>query len=85
MHSDQHELLIEELHLRGITVDSKEKITEIKKQLINHKYTNTPCDTKDKKFFSPKLLTACEWSKDLINEMLEKIRTLRSDKNESDC
>ena len=30
VHNDQRELLIEELYLRGITVDPKEKITEIK-------------------------------------------------------
>lgn len=29
-HNNQRELLIEELRLRGITVDPKEKITEIK-------------------------------------------------------
>ena len=35
-HGNQCELLIEELHLCGITVDQKEKITEIKKQLIDY-------------------------------------------------
>lgn len=47
----------EELHLREIAVDPKEKITEIKKKLINHEYSDTTTNVQDKKFFSPKLIT----------------------------
>ena len=72
----QHALLIEELLLRGITVDSKEKITKIKEILLKDEYPN---DTKwkEKKFFMPKLLTTLDWSRDIVEDTLKKLEDIQ--------
>ena len=62
-HSNQRELLIEELKLRGFAVDGKELIANMKKRLVEHEHPST-ADPKVKKHFYPKFLAAADWQKD---------------------
>ena len=69
-------LLIEELLLHSITVDSKKKITKIKEILLKDEYPNNT-KWKKKKFFMPKLLTAPDWSRNIVEDMLKKLEDIR--------
>ena len=73
----QRELMIEELYLRGIVVGRKELITKMKSMLVQHEYPNLKCKAM-KKYFFPKLLTASNWSKDVVDVTLLKINEMRS-------
>ena len=50
-HNDHRELIVEELFLRGIKVDSKALITEMKNSLIENEHPNKETDAVTKKFF----------------------------------
>ena len=80
-HNDQRDLLIEELLLRGFTVDSKELITNMKKRLIEHEHPNTT-DPKIAKYFYPKFLTAVDWHKDRLDNALRMIADIRRNRLE---
>lgn len=72
----QRELIIEELLIRGISVDTKEKITKMKELLVNNEFPNT-LNWKKEKFFTPKLFTAPDWSRDVVDETMTKLNELR--------
>ena len=73
----QCKLMIEESHLRGIVVGRKELITKMKSMLVQHEHHNSKCEARKKCFF-PKLLTASNWSKDVVDVTLLKINEIRS-------
>ena len=83
VHNDQRDLVLEELSLRNIDVDVKEKITVMKKLLIENEHPNPTVDPNDKKCFLPKFLTAMDWMKDNLNETLAKIVVIRRERNDS--
>ena len=68
----QRELMIEELHLRGVVVGRKERITKMKLLLVEHAHPDAKCEA-TKKHFYPKLLTASDWAKYVVDATLMKI------------
>ena len=58
--SDQREILIEELFLRGAIVDPKEKITVLKKLLLKDEHEDDTSDPNKMKCFMLKFVTAVE-------------------------
>ena len=62
---------------RGIVVGRKKLITKMKSLLIQHEHPNSNGEM-TKKFFFPKLLTASDWSKDVVDMTLLKINEMRS-------
>ena len=56
IHNDQRELLIEELHVWGTRVDRKERITVLKKLLIDDECKNSSIDPSQRKGFMPRFL-----------------------------
>ena len=76
IHNTQRELLIEELMLRGLTVNPKELITWLKKMLVDNEYPGKT-DLNDKKYFYPRFLTATDWQKDRLDDTLAKIDKIR--------
>ena len=57
--SSQRELLIEELLMRGLTVNPKELMTRLKKMLVENECPEKT-DPNDKKCFYPRFLTATD-------------------------
>jgi len=82
VHNDQRELLIEELRLRGVEVNVKEKITVMKKMLLINEYPNSTADPNEMKFFLPKFLTATAWLRDNLSDTLAMINDIRVERNE---
>ena len=78
VHNTQRELLLEELLLRGIAVDRKMPITKLKEILMKNEYPGDGDAWKLQKFFKPKLFNAPDWSKDVMQQSLEKLRVFRS-------
>ena len=74
----QRELLLEELLLRGIAVDRKMSITKLKYILMNNEYPGDSDSWKLQNFFNPKLFNAPDWSKDVMQQSLEKLSVFRS-------
>ena len=64
---------MEELAIRRIDIDKKEKIIVLKKLLVENKYPNPTTHPNDKKYFLPKLLIAINWIKDNLDNTLLKI------------
>ena len=81
MHNDHRELLLEELRSRGMQVKNKEKVTVLKKLLINNECPNPTIDPNEKTFFLPKFLTATDWMKDNLSETLAKIVGVRLERS----
>ena len=77
VHSDQREMVMEELLLREVVVDPKENTTILKKILLEDEHEADTVDPSKMKCFMPKLLTAVEWSKDCLQSSLEKIAEMR--------
>ena len=80
-HSDRRETLIEELFLRGVMVDPKEKIAVLKQSLLKDEREDGAIDPSEMKHFMAKLLIAVEWSKDCLQSSLEKIAEMRQTRN----
>ena len=59
----------------------KEKITVMKKLSIDNECPNPTTDPNEKKYFLPKFLTATDWIKDHLSEMLANIVDMRSERN----
>jgi len=78
VHNDQRELLIEELFLQGINIESTEKIKTLKKFLLNNEYPDSNNTSCNKLFFYSRLLDAEQWWKDHLPETLAKIEEMRS-------
>ena len=57
-YSSQRELLIEELLMRGLTVNLKDLITRLKKMLVENEHPEKADLNKDKKY--PHFLTAID-------------------------
>ena len=76
IHDAQRELMIEELYLRNIIVDTKETTTNLKDQLLQNECPGCT-DCKSKKKFKPKLLSSADWSKDMLTDALTKIAAVR--------
>lgn len=81
IHNDQRELLIEELFLRGIVVDPKEKIKVLKEKITSNECQNQVVDSETKKYFLCRLHAATDWSKDMCYETIAKITELRAQRN----
>ena len=58
-----------------------EKITVLKKLLIDDEHPNPTTDPNEKKFFLPKFLTATDWMKDNLSETLAKIVGVRLERS----
>ena len=69
-------MLLEELLLRGIDVNKKEKITTLKKSIQNE-CPNPKTEPKLKKYFLPMFLTAIDWSRDDLCDTLATIDVIR--------
>ena len=73
---------MEELFLRGIAVDQKELITKLKEHLMRNEHPGDGNSWKQQKHFKPKLLTAPDRSRDVVEVTLDKLSTLRSSRVE---
>ena len=51
----------------------------MKKELISNEHPEN-ANAKDKKYFYPRLLTAIEWSKDSLQETLQKVQNMRRER-----
>ena len=78
VHDTQRESLLEELYLRGIVTDPKDQIKNLKEKLARTEHPNDGDIWKQQKFFKLKLLTAPEWSRDLVQAMLDTFLLFRS-------
>ena len=83
VHNDQRDLMLEELRIRCVDADVKEKITVMKKRLIANEHHNPTTDPNDKKCFLPRFLNAADWMKDNIVETLAKIVVIHRERNDS--
>ena len=68
--------------MRGADVDVKEKITVIKKMLLDNECPNPTTDPNEKKYSLPKFLTATDWMKDNLTDALAKIVAMRVERND---
>ena len=62
-------------------MNMKEKITVMKKLLIDKEHPNPKTDPNEKKYLLPKFLTATDWTKDNLSEKLAKIVDMHSERN----
>ena len=60
----------------------KEKITILKKMLLENEYPNPMVDQNEMKFFLPKFLTTIDQSKDNLSDTLVKINTFSAENDE---
>ena len=77
VHNVQRDSLLEELCLRGIIVDPKEKLTVLKQVLMKNEHPDNDDDWKTEKFFKPMLFAAPDWSKDVVDETFKQLDVLR--------
>ena len=61
--------------LRGLIVNPKELITRLKKMLIENKHPGET-DANKKKYFYLCFLTATDWQRDRLDDMLAKINEM---------
>ena len=59
-----------------------EKVTILKKILLDNKYLNPTTDPNEIKLFHLRFLTAADWSKDNLSNTLVKIDTLCAERND---
>ena len=57
-------------------VEKKDLIAKMKQLLVEHEHPNAKCEMTKKCFF-PRLLTAKDWSKDVVDTTLLKMREMR--------
>ena len=74
--------MIEELCLRGIVVGRKERIAKMKLFLVERENPDAKCEA-TKKHFNPKLPTAIDWAKDVVDAALMKTGEMRSKREQA--